>query len=123
MPSDYFRAHSRRRTDLRAVLRDHTGALAHGAQIKNLGLGGACVELSGGVADLMSRGGFDLEASVTLEVTAPSLWDPLTLRGKVAWIRHASPGSPTRAGLRFEHRDAGALYALFQLLGTHGYES
>lgn len=123
MPSDYFRAHARRRTDLRAVLRDGSGALAHGARIKDLGLGGACVELSEGVAELMGGGGFEPESSVTLEVTAPSLWDPLTLRGKVAWIRHSSAGRPTRAGVRFEHRDAGALYALFQLLGTHGYEA
>lgn len=81
------------------------------------------MELSEGVTDLMGEGGLDLETSVTLEVTAPSLWDPLTLRGRVAWIRQAASGRPTRAGVRFEHRDAGALYALFQLLGTHGYES
>ena len=123
LPPDYFRAHARRRTDLQAVLRDHSGALAHGARITDLGLGGACVELSDGIGELLGAGAFDLDTSVTLEVTAPSLWDPLSLRGKVAWIRSPAAGAPTRAGVRFEHRDASALYALFQLLGAHGYEA
>jgi hypothetical protein len=118
-PRDHFRAHSRRRVDLQAVVRDRAGATAHGARIKNLGLGGACLELPAGPP----RGFLELEASVTLEVTAPTLWDPLSLRGRVAWIQTSGAGGLTRAGVRFEHRDAGSLYALFQLLGAHAYDA
>ncbi len=50
---------------------------------------------------------------------APTLWDPLVLAGKIAWIRRSAPGRATRAGVRFEHREPSALYALFQLLGAH----
>lgn len=62
------------------------------------------------------------DSGVTLEVTAPTLWDPLVLRGRVAWVRRAAGNRPMRAGIRFEHRDASALFALFQLLGAHAYD-
>ncbi|MEJ7728930.1 MAG: hypothetical protein WKG00_06930 [Polyangiaceae bacterium] len=62
------------------------------------------------------------DSGVTLEVTAPTLWDPLVLRGRVAWVRRATGNRPMRAGIRFEHRDASALFALFQLLGAHAYD-
>lgn len=124
---DHFRAHSRRRVDLPAVLRDRGGTSAQGAKVRNLGLGGALVE----VAEPNESGGagagleLDLQpdGAVTLEVTAPTLWDPLTLRGRVAWVRRGQPGGATHAGVRFEHRDAGSLYALFQLLGAHAYDA
>jgi hypothetical protein len=116
---DYFRAHGRRRVDLAAMLRDRTGSVAQGVRIKNLGLGGACVEIS----EALQSAGLDLESSVTIEVTAPTLWDPLALRGKIAWVRRGAAGRATRAGVRFEHREAAALYALFQLLGAHAYDS
>ncbi len=116
---DHFRAHGRRRVDLGAMLRDKSGSLAQGVRIRDLGLGGACVELAQAVASP----GLQVEATVTIEVTAPTLWDPLILRGKVAWVRAPAPGRPARAGVRFEHRDATALYALFQLLGAHAYDS
>jgi Tfp pilus assembly protein PilZ len=113
---DHFRAHARRRVDLDATLRGRDGAFSHDARVRDLGLGGACVEL----ADIQ---GVDREAAVTLEVMAPTLWDPLLLGGRIAWIRRGTQGRPTRAGVRFEHRDPGALYALFQLLGAHLYDS
>jgi hypothetical protein len=115
---DHFRAHGRRRVELGAMLRDKTGSLAQGVRIRDLGLGGACLEIS----EAVNPGGLALESTVTIEVTAPTLWDPLTLRGKIAWLRRGVPGRPTRAGVRFEHRDASALYALFQLLGAHAYD-
>jgi hypothetical protein len=62
------------------------------------------------------------DSGITLEVTAPTLWDPLVLRGRVAWVRRATGNRPMRAGIRFEHRDASALFALFQLLGAHAYD-
>jgi PilZ domain len=116
---DHFRAHARRRVDLGATLRDRQSTEEHGVRIRDLGLGGAGIELS--EAQLAS-GQIDAEAPITLEVATPNLWDPLSLRGKVAWIRRGVAGRPTRAGIRFEHHDAGALYALYQLLGARGFD-
>jgi hypothetical protein len=84
-------------------------------RIRDLALGGACIELSeppGGSS------GLEVEEHVMIEVTAPSLWDPLSLRGKIAWVRRTGQGRRLRAGVRFEHRDSGTLYTLFQLLST-----
>jgi hypothetical protein len=117
---DHFRAHARRRVDLDATLRGRDGAFSHDARVRDLGLGGACVEigdLHGGAA------GVEREGVVTLEVMAPTLWDPLLLTGRIAWVRRGAQGRPTRAGVRFEHREPGALYALFQLLGAHMYDA
>jgi hypothetical protein len=123
---DHFRAHGRRRVDLDAVVRSKDGAVSHEARVRDLGLGGACIEIVEAV-DLLGEGrpalGVEREASVTLEVMAPTLWDPLTLAGRIAWVRRGAAGRPTRAGVRFEHREPGALYALFQLLGAHIYDA
>jgi hypothetical protein len=112
---DHFRAYARRRVDLGATLRDRQTAEEQEVRVRDLGLGGACIELIEGV------GVVEPETVVTLEVTAPTLWDPLTLRGTVAWIRRGAV-RPARAGVRFEHHDAAALFALYQLLGTHAYD-
>jgi hypothetical protein len=116
---DHFRAHARRRVDLGATLRERQSAEEHGVRIRDLGLGGAGVELS---ESQLASGLFDPEATVTLEVTTPNLWDPLSLRGRVAWLRRGAFGRSARAGIRFEHHDAGALYALYQLLGSQGFD-
>jgi hypothetical protein len=125
MPArDHFRAHARRRVDLDATLRGRDpagaqgGVFTHDARVRDLGLGGACIE----IADPDAFGGAESQGSITLEVMAPTLWDPLVLDGRVAWIRRIA-GRPTRAGVRFEHREPVALYALFQLLGAHLYET
>jgi hypothetical protein len=131
---DHFRAHARRRVELGAVLRSPGGLTRQDVRIRDLGLGGVCIEVPeidaptltpardlGRVAASPRPGPVTLEreASVTLEVLAPTLWDPLVLAGKIAWIRRSAPGRATRAGVRFEHREPSALYALFQLLGAH----
>ena len=64
----------------------------------------------------------ELDAMVTVELTAPTLWDPLPLRGKVAWLRRGAAGKPARAGIRFEHHDAGALFALYEVLASAGFD-
>ncbi|APR76101.1 Hypothetical protein A7982_01448 [Minicystis rosea] len=127
---DHFRAHARRRVDLDATLRGRDGGFAHVARVRDLGLGGACVEIGDatGSALLLSgdaRGGVGVEreVSVTLEVMAPTLWDPLLLGGRIAWVRRGTPSRPTRVGVRFEHRDPASLFALFQLLGAHVYDA
>jgi hypothetical protein len=81
-------------------------------RIVNLSLGGACIEVVEPIA---------LGTPLTLEILAPTLWDPLVLRGKVVWSR-GDRGSTPRAGLSFEHADAARAYALFELLGAHDYD-
>jgi hypothetical protein len=127
---DHFRAHARRRVDLDASLRGRDGGFSHSARIRDLGLGGACLEIGDptGSAALLSgeprgAGGVEREAQVSLEVMAPTLWDPLLLTGRIAWVRRGTAGRPARAGVRFEHRDPASLFALFQLLGAHVYDA
>jgi hypothetical protein len=135
MPArDHFRAHARRRVDLDAILRGQNVAFSHTATIRDLGLGGASLELAdnaSAIADISAtaRGearapliGVEREALVVLEVIAPSLWDPLAIAGKIAWLRRGLQGRPWRAGVRFDHREPAALNALFQLLGAHMYD-
>lgn len=117
---DHFRAHGRKSVSLPATLRDERETIEYEARIKNLGLGGAYVELSDGAEAEQTM--LRLDASVVLEVTAPSLWDPLILRGRVAWLRRSSGDKPARFGVRFEHQEEGTLFALFQLLGTQVFE-
>jgi hypothetical protein len=88
---DHFRAHARRRVSLGASVRDNVGSLVQDVRIRDLGLGGACLEIgeirppAGALSPPDAAGvrWLDLEAIVTVEVTAPTLWDPLTLRGKM----------------------------------------
>ena len=131
MDREHFRAHGRRRVDLHARLGELSRAHGEGrdpafdVRVRDLGLGGACIEVSDSVLRSLAAP-FDVDAPVTIEVIAPTLWDPLLLRGKVAWMRRgarAGEARGVRAGVRFEHRDATALYALFQLLGAHAYDA
>jgi hypothetical protein len=85
-------------------------------RIRDLGLGGAGLEIVEPTSVLRP------DTSITLEVTAPSLWDPLVLRGRIAWLRPGREDHPTKLGVRFEHTEHGGLYALFQLLGAHTFE-
>lgn len=92
--------------------------MACGARVRDLGLGGACID----VRDAEFGGKLSVGAEVQLEVSAPSLWDPLVLKGKVAWLL-AGDGAATRAGLVFVHDAEAPLLALAQLLGLYGFAS
>ena len=81
-------------------------------RIVNLSLGGACIE----VAEAVTLG-----ARLTVEIVAPTLWDPLVLPGRVVWSR-GDRGAPHRAGLSFEHTDPARAFALFELLGAHDFD-
>ena len=143
---DHFRAHARRRINLGAVLKGPDGAPFQSVKIRDLGLGGIGIELALGLGGAASAGangsgsssatedeggavsagklpawvlGLDRDAQVTVELTAPTLWDPLVVRGTIAWIKRGTQGRATRAGVRFEHREPAALFTLFQLLGAH----
>jgi hypothetical protein len=96
---------------LRALLTHVLAGWQRYAQVENVGLGGACV-----VSDEVLAVG----DQVTLSFTAPTLWDPLVLRARVAWIAPGAP--PVRVGLAFEHKSADATFALYELIVTLGYE-
>jgi hypothetical protein len=96
------------------------GYLVQGVRIRDLGLGGAGVEIPDAPGREAAPLLVDRGAPVTIEVLAPTLWDPLLLSGTIAWVRRASPGRGTRAGVRFEHQEPAALYMLFRLLGMQG---
>ena len=81
-------------------------------RILNLSLAGACIE---GTAP------FGKGVRVTLEIVAPTLWDPLVLRGRVVWTSDAG-GPSRRAGLHFEHHESGHAFALYELLSAQGYD-
>lgn len=112
MPArDHFRAHARHRVDLEGRLRVGESG-SYGVRLRDLGLGGACVDL----VDAAPSAALDVEGPIALEVTAPSLWDPLIVPGKVAWLRRMKPERRLRLGLRFELRDASALHGILKLL-------
>ncbi|MBK8256395.1 MAG: PilZ domain-containing protein [Polyangiaceae bacterium] len=114
MPArDHFRAHARHRVDLDGRLRVGDGA-TYAVKLRDMGLGGACVELM----DAAPPSALDVEGPIALEVTAPILWDPLIVPGKVAWLRRIKPERRLRLGLRFELRDVGTLRAIVKLLSA-----
>lgn len=108
----HFRAHGRRRVDLPASLLHSPDDAPRTVRVLNLSLGGACAELS----DPLEPG-----ANVTLEIVAPTLWDPLCLKGQVVWCTLGGD-APPRVGMHFEHREAPMAFALFELLGSHDYD-
>lgn len=111
-----FRAHARRAVRLRALVTHVQAGWQHQAPVENIGLGGARIVC----ADKLAPGD-----AVTLSFTAPTLWDPLVLRARVAWIAPPGPaaaGTPRRVGLAFEHKNASAVFALYELIATLGYE-
>ena len=88
-------------------------------RIVNLSLGGACIETSESV--LAGSPPVAPGMWVTVDIVAPTLWDPLSLRSRVIWSSEGR-GSPTQTGLEFEHRDPALAYTLFELLRAHDYE-
>ena len=105
-----FRAHARRAVRLRTLV-THVGAgWQRHVPVENIGLGGACIT----VEEKLAEG-----EVVTLSFTAPTLWDPLVLRARVAWV---GAGQPQRAGVAFDHRSPEAVFALYELITALGYD-
>jgi hypothetical protein len=112
MSSDgHFRAHGRRQVDLPATLQKPPLEGSQPIRIVNLSLAGACIETS----ERYSKGTW-----VMLEIVAPTLWDPLMLRGRVVWTSE-SPDAPSLSGLQFEHHEAGHAFALYELISAQDY--
>ena len=78
-------------------------------QVINLGLGGAGIACPSVLRP---------EDRVMFSVLSPGQADPILLPARVAWIRSPQPAGLPCAGLCFEIPDRGALFALFQLIGT-----
>ena len=118
-----FRAHARRSVRLRALVTHVGEGWQRQGEVVNLGLGGACVV----VDEMLAEGDV-----ISLSFTAPTLWDPLVLRGRVAWVAPRPMGrspsvpapalEPTRAGVAFEHKTPAGVLALFELVNTISYE-
>jgi hypothetical protein len=109
--SSRFRVYARLPTRLRALVGHPQAGWMRHAPVENMGLGGARVL----VHERVTPGD-----AVTMSLTAPTLWDPLVLKARVAW---AAPGGPPyAAGIAFELANPEALFALYELISTLGYE-
>ena len=97
----------------RATIAVKPGDSASAATLVDLGLGGACVDTSLGLA---------VGQQVWVQLIAPNLWDPLRVDGEVAWQRPAEAGSQVRVGLRFKHSCGATLLALVELIASNAYE-
>ena len=109
-----FRKHARRDVQLRAMVTHVQAGWQQQARVANLGLGGACLVVD--ATDRLHAGDM-----LTLSFVAPTLWDPLLVRAHVAWST-SQPGEPTQAGVSFEHKNASAVFALFELVAAMAYE-
>jgi hypothetical protein len=86
------------------------------ALVENIGLGGARIKVDPPLA---------IGDVLTLSFTAPTLWDPLVLAARVKWVELGQgPGAtgPRAAGVAFEHKATDAVFALYELIVTLGYE-
>jgi len=84
------------------------------ARLTNMGLGGACIEVT---SEPLAPG-----TPVRLQLLSPHMWDPLELRALVAWCREAQAGKPACIGLRFEHASGKTLRQLVELVESQNYE-
>jgi hypothetical protein len=111
-----FRVHDRRAVRLGATVAHADAGWSADARVHNVGLGGACIELAQPLV---------VGDRIVLGFMAPTLWDPLHIRARVAWVL---PGGSdvagnrqaalTRCGASFEHADGSSVLALFELIGT-----
>jgi Tfp pilus assembly protein PilZ len=84
------------------------------AEVCDLGFGGACIRLT----EMLVVGD-----RVTVSFVAPTLWDPLAIPARVAWVGPATRTEPAKAGVAFEPKEASAMFALFELMGTLSYDA
>jgi PilZ domain-containing protein len=106
----HFRAYLRRPVKVRAVVARPKAAWQKDATVHDLSLGGVSLTLSGSSLALGDE--------VVVSFFAPSLWDPLALPARVAWVRATHEGGVLTVGLAFEPRDPSAVFALFELVST-----
>ena len=100
----HFRAYPRRESTTTIGVRSDRGEQR--LRLRDVGLGGAGLE----------GGELEIGAQVEVVFTAPNRWDPLVIRGRVAWARGA------RSGVAFDGTAERELYALFEMLGTQVFD-
>ena len=104
----HFRAHPRREVVLRAMISLPSGWRGE-ATVRDLSLGGVGLTLS----EPLRAGD-----RVIVSFLAPSLWDPLAIPARVAWVGPPTPQGRLQTGLAFEPKDPMGVFALFELLST-----
>lgn len=122
-PGGSFRAHGRRRVRIHA-LASHAAGWERYVLVENVGIGGVCIA----VDEPLEPGDW-----LSLSVSGPTLWDPLLLRGRIAWVEtNASlrrreelvesssreEPAPRHAGLTLEHRSRDAVLAWCELIAA-----
>jgi hypothetical protein len=107
-PVGHFRLRARRAVSLPARISARESGIALDARLVDLGLEGACVELSVPV---------EVGDPVLLSVDLPGLWDPLALPGVVAWTAPARAERQARAGVRFSTPSGQSLLLIADLVG------
>ena len=108
-PGGGFRANARRNVRLRARVTHIHAGWQREVEIVDLGLGGACLVLD----EFLSAGD-----PVSISFVSPTLWDPLLVRARVAWVQTATSLREARAGIAFEHKSAASVLALFELVNA-----
>ncbi len=76
------------------------------------------MDLGMGGARILVDGSLSAGEEVAISFLAPSLWDPLALLARVAWVKPGERDGQTLAGLAFEPRDVMGVFALFELVST-----
>jgi hypothetical protein len=108
-----FRAHARRPARLAVVVWHPRAGWQRPAEVIDLALGGARIRTTEPLV---------ADDRVTLSFVVPTLWDPLQMPARVAWVAAPSRAEATRAaGVAFEPVDPAAVLALYELLGTLAY--
>lgn len=109
----HFRAQARKPVSLVGALRPAALDVVwnRDVHVLDLGLGGACVEMSNSVL---------AGTQVELVIETPHLWDPLTLSGTVAWELELPDGG-ARVGVRFGHVRSASIRALTELLEAEAF--
>ena len=108
----HFRAFARRAVNLPAVVGTESGG-TRPARLTNLGLGGACIELSGP----LTRGVRRRPSRSPRRTSGIALLVPAI----VTWVRPSESGR-AEAGLAFDHTERTALPALVELLVAYRFE-
>jgi hypothetical protein len=108
-----FRIHARRAVRLQALVTHVDMGWQARARVVDLGLGGAGITIEAGIK---------VGDVVTLSFTAPTLWDPLLIRARVAWARPFTEPGAMSAGVAFEQKGPTAALALFDLVGASTFE-
>jgi hypothetical protein len=104
----HFRLRARRTVSLPARISPRASTIALDARLIDLGLEGACVELSLPV---------EVGDPVLLSVDLPGLWDPLALAAVVAWTAPANAERQARAGVRFSSPSGESLLLIADVVG------